>query len=102
MDQVLVKVSQIFSEMRRIWTLLNILKQSGSKISKKDVNSNVENKFSGKTFVLTGTLSGLTRQEAEEKIVLLGGKATTSVSKKTDYVVAGENAGSGSLKKLYN
>ncbi len=50
--------------------------------------------FAGKTFVLTGTLSQLTRAEAAEKIEKLGGKVSGSVSKKTTYVVAGENAGS--------
>ena len=50
--------------------------------------------FDGKTFVLTGTLSSLTRDEAKEKIELRGGKVTGSVSKKTDYVVAGVEAGS--------
>jgi len=48
----------------------------------------------GKTFVLTGTLASMTRDEAKEKIQLLGGKVTGSVSSKTDYVVAGEKAGS--------
>lgn len=79
--------------------LLNILKKAGLNLE-KEVNSNAGMKFSGKTFVLTGTLSGLTRQEAEEKIVLLGGKASSSVSKKTDYVVAGEAAGSKLEKAL--
>lgn len=50
--------------------------------------------FAGKTFVFTGALQQFTREDAEEKARLLGAKATTSVSKKTDYVVAGENAGS--------
>jgi DNA ligase (NAD+) len=47
-----------------------------------------------KTFVLTGTLPDLTREEATELITKAGGRVTTSVSKKTDYVVAGESAGS--------
>jgi DNA ligase (NAD+) len=50
--------------------------------------------LSGKTLVLTGTLPDLTREEATAMIVAAGGKVTTSVSRKTDYVVAGESAGS--------
>jgi DNA ligase (NAD+) len=50
--------------------------------------------FEGKTFVLTGTLPGLTRNEAEELIRNHGGKTSSSVSKNTDYVLAGEAAGS--------
>jgi len=50
--------------------------------------------FAGKTFVLTGTLPTLKREEASAKIEALGGKVSSSVSKKTDYVLAGEDAGS--------
>ncbi|MEI8134931.1 MAG: NAD-dependent DNA ligase LigA [bacterium] len=50
--------------------------------------------FAGKIFVLTGTLSKLTREEAKAQIELRGGKASGSVSKKTDYVIAGTEAGS--------
>jgi len=54
----------------------------------------VSKKLSGKTFVLTGTLDSLTRDEAKQKIRLLGGDVSSSVSRETDYVVAGESAGS--------
>ena len=57
-----------------------------------------DNRFQGKTFVLTGALSLFTRDEATAQIERFGGKAASSVSKKTTYVVAGENAGS-KLKK---
>ena len=57
-----------------------------------------DDRFAGMTFVLTGALSLFSRDEATEKIELYGGKAAGSVSKKTTYVVAGENAGS-KLKK---
>ena len=51
-------------------------------------------KLAGKTFVLTGTLAHFTRDEAKKMIEDAGGKVTGSVSKKTDYVVAGADAGS--------
>ncbi|MDR0233888.1 MAG: NAD-dependent DNA ligase LigA, partial [Zoogloeaceae bacterium] len=50
--------------------------------------------LAGKSFVLTGTLPGLKREEAKELIEAAGGKVSGSVSKKTDYVIAGEEAGS--------
>ena len=55
-------------------------------------------RFAGMTFVLTGALTKFTREEATEKIELLGGKASGSVSRKTTYVVVGENAGSKERK----
>ena len=57
-----------------------------------------DTRFAGLTFVLTGALTKFTRDEATEKIELFGGKAAGSVSKKTNYVVVGENAGSKEKK----
>jgi DNA ligase (NAD+) len=59
-----------------------------------EIDENPDKRFQGKVFVLTGTLSKFTRNEASEIIEKLGGKTSSSVSKKTDYVLAGENAGS--------
>lgn len=54
--------------------------------------------LSGKTFVLTGTMPGWTRDEAAQRIVAAGGKVSGSVSRKTSYVIAGEDAGSKLIK----
>lgn len=76
--------------------LLGRLKSAGiNMISKQEL---VDRRFAGMTFVLTGSLTRFTREEAGEMIEQRGGKAASSVSKKTTYVVAGENAGS-KLKK---
>ena len=53
-----------------------------------------DRRFAGQTFVLTGALERFTREEATQRIELLGGKVSGSVSKKTGVVVAGEDAGS--------
>lgn len=74
--------------------LINKLKDLGlnmNYLGKEIVESDL---FSGKTFVLTGTLSKYSRDEAKEKIELLGGKVTSSVTSKTDVVIVGENPGS--------
>lgn len=55
---------------------------------------NISDEFKGKTFVLTGTLQNMTRDEASEIIKQMGGKTSSSVSKNTSFVVAGESAGS--------
>ena len=72
--------------------LISRLKAAGVNMECHDMPT--ADTLTGKTFVLTGTLSSLGRKEAEEAIARLGGKASGSVSKKPSYVVAGEEAGS--------
>ena len=76
--------------------MIERLRQAGVNFESKRVLT--DDRFAGKTFVLTGALSKFTREEATEKIELLGGKASGSVSKKTSFVVVGENAGSKERK----
>lgn len=76
--------------------LLERLKEAGVNMENK--RTLADTRFAGMTFVLTGALSKFTRDEATEKIELFGGKAAGSVSKKTTYVVVGENAGSKEKK----
>jgi DNA ligase (NAD+) len=80
----------------KIKPILDKLHKSGLSFGGKKINREVIEAefFKGKTFVLTGTLTSMTRDEAKEKIEARGGKATGSVSKKTDFVLAGVEAGS--------
>ncbi len=80
--------------------LINRLKKSGVNM-KAIEDENADNRFEGKTFVLTGSLEKYTRQEASDIIEKFGGKVSGSVSKKTSYVLAGEEAGS-KLTKAQN
>ena len=73
--------------------LINKLKASGVNMQSLEEESS-DNRFEGMTFVLTGALQEFTRDEASEIIEKLGGKTSGSVSKKTTYVLAGEDAGS--------
>ena len=70
------------------------LEQAGIMMQEEHTVKQTKEAFAGKTFVLTGTMVAMDRKTAQEKIESLGGKASSSVSKKTNYVVAGENAGS--------
>ena len=72
--------------------LISRLKEAG--VSMASTEEAVDTRLAGQTIVLTGTLSSMSRSEAEGRIQALGGKAASSVSKKTSLVVAGENAGS--------
>ena len=73
--------------------LIKKLKEAGVNMECLEEQSD-DNRFEGKTFVLTGSLELFTRKEAEDIIEKFGGKTSSSVSKKTDYVLAGEEAGS--------
>ena len=73
--------------------LINKLKEAGVN-TKSLQEESTDNRFEGKTFVLTGSLEKYTRKEAEDIIEKFGGKTSGSVSKKTDYVLAGEDTGS--------
>ncbi len=74
--------------------LIQDLRNNGVRIRASSRLIKKKGLMSGKTFVLTGTLASVTRDEAKEKIRHLGGKISGSVSSQTDYVVAGENPGS--------
>lgn len=76
--------------------LVERLRQAG--VNFESLQEVIDTRFAGKTFVLTGALQMFTREEAGEKIELLGGKVAGSVSKKTSFVVVGENAGSKEKK----
>lgn len=73
--------------------LINRLRAYGLNFASKS-QANAGGKLSGKTFVLTGSLQNLTRAEATELIEKAGGRTSSSVSQKTDYLVAGESSGS--------
>ena len=71
------------------------LKELGVNLEAQNAEqNNLSDKLEGLTFVITGTLEGMTRDEAKALIIANGGKASGSVSKKTSYLLAGENPGS--------
>jgi len=90
-DVMAASVYKAFHEEHMI-KLVESLKSYG--LNTSYVKTQVDDRFAGKTFVLTGTLPTLKRDEAKALIEKYGGKASGSVSKKTDYVLAGEEAGS--------
>ena len=87
-----------YFENDEVKELIQELKDAGVNLEYKGPKpvaaSDVDSYFAGKTIVLTGKIERLSRNEAKEKIEMLGGKVTGSVSKKTDLVIAGEDAGS--------
>ncbi|MBU2446322.1 MAG: NAD-dependent DNA ligase LigA [Bacteroidetes bacterium] len=84
-------ISNFFSNKNNL-KLIKDLRGFGLQFESKQKSSST--KLSGKSFVVTGTLGSMTRDEAKQRIELLGGKTTDSVSSKTGFVIAGENPGS--------
>jgi DNA ligase (NAD+) len=84
-------IYRFFHDKRNL-ELIDRLRRSGLRMS--EVEKRKEGKLAGKTFVLTGSLTQMTRDQAKERIELLGGKTSENVSKNTDFVVVGENPGS--------
>ena len=91
-DVVARSVADWFRERRNL-KLIERLAEAGLKMSVARSNEEVPRVFEGKQLVLTGTLPAMKREDAKAYIELRGGRVTGSVSKKTDYVVAGEDAG---------
>lgn len=94
-----ITASNIFEFFRQEQTIdmIERLKEAGVNMKLND-EKEADNRFEGKTFVLTGALTKYTRTEAGDIIERLGGKTSSSVSKKTAYVLAGEDAGSKLIK----
>src|SRR5699024_728639 len=95
-EKIADSIVQYFShdEVNQTIDQLKKLGLNTSYLGPKRETVNIDGIFHDKTIVLTGKLSQLTRNEAKEKIESLGGKVTGSVSKKTDLLIAGEDAGS--------
>ena len=85
---------RLFFEQRANRAMIERLRIAGVVLESRQPVRRDDGPFAGKTFVLTGTLPNLTREQASDLIEAAGGKVTGSVSKKTDYVVAGDAAGS--------
>ena len=92
----LAKIYEFFRQEQTI-DLINKLKAAGVNTILLEEETS-DNRFEGKTFVLTGTLEKYTRDEASDIIEKFGGKTSSSVSKKTSYVLAGQEAGSKLIK----
>jgi DNA ligase (NAD+) len=79
--------------------LIARLRERGLQIEQEGALPGTEGPLVGKTFVITGTLPGMSREKATEAVEAAGGKVTNSVSKNTDYVVAGEDPGASKFNK---
>ena len=91
-EKTAASIYEFFKQEQTV-DLINKLKASGINMESLE-EENTDTRFEGMTFVLTGALEEFTRDQASEIIEKLGGKTSSSVSKKTTYVLAGEDAGS--------
>lgn len=91
---VIAKSVYLYFQNENNVSIINELKELGLNMKYLGTESDEETAFTGKTFVLTGTLDSITRDDAKEKIESLGGNCAGSVSKKTNVVIAGHDAGS--------
>lgn len=89
---IMAKSVRAYFDLAGTAHLISRLKEAGVNMTAQSTAQDL--RLAGKTFVLTGTLPTLTRQEATELVERYGGKTSSSVSKKTGYVIAGEDAGS--------
>ena len=93
-SEIAASVENFFQEERNL-QVIQRMQNLGVQVEEVDiVVGELLQPLAGKSFVLTGTLEGMTREEAKQKIEALGGRVMSSVSKKTDYVVAGTEPGS--------
>ena len=97
MGEIMAKSVYEFFSQEQTQDLIEKFKNYGINM-KEETNENSDNRFEGMIFVLTGGLENYSRKEAEEIIEKFGGKTSSSVSKKTSYVLAGEDSGSKLVK----
>jgi len=93
-DKMAESIAAFFQEDRNVEVIEKMRRAGVNMKSLHHKDDNLEKKFDGLTFVLTGTLDKFTRNEAKEIIESLGGRVAGSVSKKTNFVLAGAEAGS--------
>ena len=91
--QIAESVVRFFADIHN-QRIVNRLRTAGIQMQEKKKHARTSQQLSNKSFVLTGTLSTMTREEAKRKIESLGGKVVSSISKKTDFVIVGSDAGS--------
>lgn len=92
-EKMTQSVLEFYKDERNL-QLIRKLKEAGVNMASLEKEVDTKEAFEGKTFVLTGTLQNYTRNEAKDIIESFGGKVSSSVSKKTNYILAGEEAGS--------